>query len=167
MRPTEEDLRRDLAADLALCDAATPGPWYTVGPPWRPSGCPSYIIAGHHDPHIGKPVLDAIDVDEWDAEQDGPDYSQSDADMAFAAAARTGWPAAIRIAEHYRRQFAMADAQCKHLARELGRAETENAALRAQIAGHCERIAAQSELLSRRPEKPEADLCTERDGPYE
>lgn len=36
---------------------------------------------------------------------------------------------------------------------EIDRLRKENAALREQVAGHCERIAKQSDLLSRRAEK--------------
>src|SRR5262245_7657798 len=98
LTPTNADRARDLAADLALCETATPGPWYTVELPWRAQGCGTYVVAGNPDPHVGRPVLDSIEIDEWDAEEEGPDYSQSDSDLAFAAAARTGWPAAIRRA---------------------------------------------------------------------
>src|SRR5262245_13724563 len=95
---TTADRARDLLADLALCAEATPGPWYVVGPPWLPPGCAASIVAGHPDPHLAPAVLDAVEITEWDGEAEGPDYSQSDADLAFAAAARTGWPAAIRRA---------------------------------------------------------------------
>lgn len=37
--------------------------------------------------------------------------------------------------------------------------EAENAALREQVAGHCDRIAAQSEILSKAAEKPDAPLA--------
>lgn len=76
----------------ALAEAATPGPWYIVGPPWAADAVGTYVVAGHHDPHVGTPVLDSIDIDEWDADAPGPDYSQSDADLTFAAAAREALP---------------------------------------------------------------------------
>lgn len=52
--------------------------------------------------------------------------------LDFFVEARTRWPAALD---------------------EIERLREENAALRQQVVGHCERIAHQSELLSRRAEK--------------
>jgi hypothetical protein len=79
MQPTPEDLARDLEADLALCEAASPGPWRAEVDHlghwrilWRHSGDHSSVM------RRGK----AFD----------------EADAAFIAAARTGWPAAIRRA---------------------------------------------------------------------
>jgi hypothetical protein len=117
--PTEQDLKRDLEKDLVLCDSATPGPWYTVDGIWLPPNCGTYVIAGHYDLHRGKPVLDHIDIDESDADQDGPDYSQSDADLEFAAEARTGWPAAIRRASAAESQLAEAIARVRELEAEI------------------------------------------------
>lgn len=88
----------DLAAIAARCATATEGPWYTVQPPWRGhyynkatdmyEMLGTYVVAGDPDPHVGTPVLDSIDIDEWDGDT-GPDYSQSDADLNFGAHART------------------------------------------------------------------------------
>ena len=39
--------------------------WHVVGPPWLQPGLSPYIIAGHHDPHLGMPVVDMMDPEEW------------------------------------------------------------------------------------------------------
>lgn len=39
--------------------------WHVVGAPWLPPNTSPYIIAGHYDPHVGMPVVDAFDPDEW------------------------------------------------------------------------------------------------------
>lgn len=96
------------AADLerieAYCNAATDGPWFTVESPWRAShynkdtglheAIGTYVVAGSPDPHAGTPVVDSIEIDKWPADE-GPDYSQSDTDLAFCASARTDLPACI------------------------------------------------------------------------
>jgi hypothetical protein len=46
------------------------------------------------------------------------------------------------------------NAECERLEKDLARLSEENAVLRKQIEGHCDRIAKQSELLSKRAEKP-------------
>jgi len=75
--PTAEDLTRDLRADLELCEAATQGPWVpdTDSPP-------DYMVWGS-----GSTIV-AAQIASTDA----------DADARFIAAARTGWPAALRRA---------------------------------------------------------------------
>ena len=40
-------------------------PWYVAGAPWVPSDLMPYIIAGHYDPHVGMPVVDMFDPEEW------------------------------------------------------------------------------------------------------
>ena len=91
-----------LAEIRARLAAATPGPWFTVDLPWRPRGCGSWIVAGNPDPHVGTPVLDSIDIEEWLADEDGPDYTQSDADLEFAAAARSDIPALLAEVDRLR-----------------------------------------------------------------
>src|SRR5690349_1853630 len=92
--PTAEDLARDPAADLALCDAATPGPWlgeehvhggihperwlYVMGGPGgRDAVC--WVVRLPH-PH------------------EDPLAEQPRRDRAMIAAARTALPAWIRRA---------------------------------------------------------------------
>ena len=96
---SELKLTEQLAELERLEQAATPGRWYVVGPPWRPSGCCTYIVAGHSDPHAGTPVVNGIEIDEWPAEQSGPDYDQSDADLAYIATLRNLAPALIAAAK--------------------------------------------------------------------
>ncbi len=80
--PTPDDLSRNLAADLALCEAATPGPW-TCG----------------RVPHDEEP--DTVIIGSawrfWARVVGVPgDPAEPNADMI--AAARAGWPAALRRA---------------------------------------------------------------------
>ena len=66
--------KRDLKADLEICDKATPGPWRAGG---------SFVITFH---------------DEWICEVVG-EYSMGCEDnMRFVAQAREGWPHAIERA---------------------------------------------------------------------
>lgn len=39
--------------------------WYVVGAPWLQSDMMPYITAGNEDPHVGIPVVDMMDADEW------------------------------------------------------------------------------------------------------
>lgn len=66
----------DLAAmKKAAQDAAPSGRWYVVESPWLPAGCETYIIGGHHDPHVGRMVCDFQDAamagveNEWSDEE--------------------------------------------------------------------------------------------------
>jgi hypothetical protein len=79
-----------LAIIEARAKEATAGPWYLVPLPWRRTDCPSYVNARSQDPHGGEPVLDAIDIDEWDDNEDRENrIGQADANLDFAANART------------------------------------------------------------------------------
>jgi hypothetical protein len=80
--PTADDLSRDLAADMATCDAATGGPWIDMGDTEPYAG---QVIATPG----GKSLTVVFDSPEMD---DRPD------DRRFAVEAREGWPAAIRRA---------------------------------------------------------------------
>lgn len=55
---------------------ATPGPWHTVGLPWN-HGIP-YVIAGHHDPHVGAFIADVDHI--------GDDPGETERDQAADAA---------------------------------------------------------------------------------
>lgn len=48
--------------------SATKGEWHTVGLPWNVAS--PYVIAGHHDPHVGKAILDVIEPDSFEGETD-------------------------------------------------------------------------------------------------
>lgn len=124
MRPEE------LAADRAVCDAATPGPWER----------------GQYQPGIVTTQYQIVGV--------------RACDVPFIAAARTRWPAALDEIEQLKTALEAAlddvDGLVADYAAALDRSEKlqkENAALREQVSGHAERIAKQSELLSRRAEK--------------
>ena len=87
MTHTREQIR-------ALCDAATDGEWHVVGLPWN-NGLP-YIIAGHHDPHVGKAIVDLLDQDEFSGEDDedierqmAQFEAEQNANARFIAASRT------------------------------------------------------------------------------
>jgi hypothetical protein len=82
----------------ALLEVATKGKWFTVEQPWRRSDVATWIVAGSPDPHAAKPVLNAIEIDEWPAEQDGPDYTQSNADLAAVAALKNAAPLLLALA---------------------------------------------------------------------
>jgi hypothetical protein len=94
---TPADLARDLAADLAVCATAPPGPWQDDGPdkfrgddPW----C-HVLLDGSGD------LLAQVDCDfpEGRSHAAGaPECGRARAAIAFMAAAREGWPAAIRRA---------------------------------------------------------------------
>ncbi len=104
------------------CQSATQGPWYTVESPWRASyynketglnePIGTYVVAGSPDPHVGTPILDSIEIDEWEVPEDGsycgPDYSQSDADLNFAAHARTDIPDLLAEVERLKQQITSA-----------------------------------------------------------
>lgn len=83
LQPTPEDLARDAAADMAVCEAATPGPWDDNGadhwgaiPVYTLATDVGYIMASSH---FGQP-------------------EQARVDAAFIALARTAQPAWIRRA---------------------------------------------------------------------
>ncbi|WP_178023068.1 hypothetical protein [uncultured Paenibacillus sp.] len=71
------ETKRDLAADLALCEAATPGPWFVGGGPANEIRQPN----GSRRRRITTP----------------PD-ADGIKDASFIAEAREGWPHAIRRA---------------------------------------------------------------------
>lgn len=81
LTPTDQDRSRDLRADLALCDAATPGPWHAD---WR--GTNHFELTTH--------APGAKDL--WLSMPDSGIQKGEDLDMI--AESREGWPAAIRRA---------------------------------------------------------------------
>lgn len=155
--PTAEDRRRDLAADLATCDAATGGDWFA----WVREEVPA-SMGGQPYGNVQGPRRVCVDR----AELFAP------ADAVFMAAARYGWPAAIRRlmwAEAILdapRVALFADGREpttneRHLlnllewrAKEAAEAKAEVARLQGIIDGLAARVAGQSELLSRRAENP-------------
>jgi hypothetical protein len=94
---TPADLARDLEADLAVCATAPPGPWQDDGPdkfrgddPW----C-HVLLDGSGD------LLAQVDCDFPESRSHAagaPECGRARAAIAFMAAARDGWPAALRRA---------------------------------------------------------------------
>jgi len=74
------ELRRRLAAMPA-------GRLYVLGAPWAINSGPPVILLGSDDPHAADVVLCGQDIDEWPADERGPDYTRQDrvADLAVAA----------------------------------------------------------------------------------
>lgn len=128
--PTVDDLARDLVKDLAVCEAAQAGPLEVEE---QGGMLAVYTTAGRVECRWGQ----CVGGHQCFAEINpgGPDGMPTDQDRADAlmiATARTGWPAAIRIAHHFR---------------------ADNAKLRGMLAGLTRRVAEQSDLLSRRAER--------------
>lgn len=90
--PTTEDLARDLAADLKLCEAATPGPWIS-DPPW---GLPWEVGAKCCSPN-GVTVCRTLG-DSKPSNCPQRDSEQATIDAFFISKARTALPAWIRRA---------------------------------------------------------------------
>lgn len=106
MKPSEDDLRRDLAADLLAFGRAAPGPW---------SHSPQKGIPGHcYVAQVWDRDGETLAAIEPTDQEEG-----ASAVAAFVAAARDGWPAAVRRA-------LFAEARVKEL-------ETENEDLLAEV----------------------------------
>lgn len=100
------ETKRDLAADLALCEAATPGPWFVGGGPANEIRQPN----GSRRRRITTP----------------PD-ADGIKDASFIAQAREGWPHVIRRAIEAEAEVAKLRAELK--AESLRAAEWEGEAL--------------------------------------
>ena len=134
------DITRELLAEVKRLDErATKGPWFTVEYPWLPRDQATYVIAGHHDPHIGIPICDALEPDCFEGEDDADlerqeqdARAQSDTNMEFIALSRTALPALAREYEIERalsltRQKALAEATERYTAAEQQRDEMAKA----------------------------------------
>ena len=93
MTPTESDLARSLEADLRLCQAATPGPW--IFDPTHPHLATRGVQVWVAPPH---PLAPGEQHAVAQANVDGFRVPAARANADFIAAARDGWPAAIRRA---------------------------------------------------------------------
>lgn len=98
------DMQRMIEEGRRLLKAATPGDWHVVGPPWREIRdhliSTTYVVAGNIDPQAGIPVLDGIEIDEWESEQERQSHiAQSDADLSCAAWLKTNASDLFREAE--------------------------------------------------------------------
>lgn len=77
----------------ALHDKATPGPWYTLDPPWLPSGTETSILAGTPDPHVATFICD---FHTWAVDDDDDRKGQNpDEDATLLVAARNAIPTLI------------------------------------------------------------------------
>jgi len=88
------DVERDLAKDLELCEAATKGPWRVIGEHFMERPLREHM-------HLGGIGTDSIYVCAWGIEGpcgDSKGIVPDDADLAFIAESREGWPEAIRRA---------------------------------------------------------------------
>jgi hypothetical protein len=98
---------RDFAADLALCDAATPGPWFAwvrkVQSGSEPGGEDYGDVGGVRRVPVDRSRRVPVDRSRL----------LSPEDAAFIAAARAGWPAAIREVLRLRAMYA-APAASRH-----------------------------------------------------
>jgi hypothetical protein len=175
---TSADLERDLAADMRLVSAATPGPWDLLDSrvePWHftapnggrpPAGCVEWQILGGQPPGMGSDWGHSLLSGSASRHEIHPRRE----DLIFAAAAREGWPAAIRRAlaaearvavlagldaagvDHALARWDQTDPALQRLI--VAHLAAECARLREMHAAACDRIAKQAELLARHAESP-------------
>lgn len=103
------ETKRDLHADLAICNAATPGPWSTS------SLTEGYVIAGEDK---FTTVATVIEYNDDGSEYLRLGYHDYQDNRTFIAEAREGWPEAIRRA-------LVAEAEVERLSRVLRHATCE------------------------------------------
>lgn len=91
------DMLRDLEADLAVCDAATDGPWKATYQTARPEAG-GFVFQVTTPSGVGRLLMyvDTVERDGLPDRQEAKFRRMEDAN--FAAEARTGWPVAIRRA---------------------------------------------------------------------
>lgn len=121
LTPTAEELQRDLVADLAICNAATAGPWFfnSYSAVFSSAMRQEFRLFVDRWLEAGTPPFrNEFGLTEWGEEHyrldnhvcdvprhhgDTAEGSRVD-DARFIAAARTGWPVAIRCALAAREQ---------------------------------------------------------------
>lgn len=119
-RKLDEELR-DLRADLEICEAATAGPWIP-GNGYEQSMRGNYVFSEE----TGEVVC---------AEQDETDTVLRTEDARFIAAARTGWPTAIRRALDAEERQHTLEAEVMANWREIAQLKAEIERLRGVIDG--------------------------------
>jgi ABC-type branched-subunit amino acid transport system ATPase component len=87
MNDTIDELRRLLAA--------APDRLFLLGEPWSTNTGPPVILVGSNDPHAADIILCGQDIDEWPADERGPDYTRQDRYAALAVAAVNHLPALL------------------------------------------------------------------------
>lgn len=115
---------RDLKKDLEVCELATPGPWIVMPEVCGPDGQSVY-----HEETLG-PICDV-----------GDPYPRGDnrptENMRFIAAARTGWPDAIKramtVEYELSRRAPISNAEYETLIEHGRRERGEMAALQAEV----------------------------------
>lgn len=132
--PTPEDLARSADADLAACDAATPGPWRAD------HFCTEHYegvylgTAGTPDDPTDNECIASFESD--DCERLGDDVRPvAIADLTFCALARTALPAWIRRAAHVEAELARLRAALREIARDSDEADTRGRACAALEGG--------------------------------
>lgn len=109
--PDTEALRAALAK-------MTPGPWYTLDPPWLPSGSETSILAESPDPHVARFICD-FDLWALDDEDDAARKSEvPDWDAAGIVALRNAAPALLDALD-------AANARLAELEAEIARLQTQ------------------------------------------
>jgi len=84
--------------DLAELDrllVAAPERLYLLGAPWSTNTGPPVILVGSDDPHATDIILCGQDIDEWPADERGPDYTRQDRYAELAVAAVNALPALL------------------------------------------------------------------------
>lgn len=128
---------RDLEADLKLCEAATEGPWDAI--------YYDHTVTKHPNWEVDCNLPDVLTIADM-----GGGYGrngESEANARFIAAARTGWPETIQELMEARKRI-------EELEAEIIRKDVV-------ITSLADRVAAQSELLSKLAEKTieEREAC--------
>ncbi len=106
---SEQDGKRDLKADMELCKAASPGPWQYL----PPSAVGGEAIVPANGPRICDLRLEDVRDLNLRSEQ------ELTANARFIAAAREGWPHAIRRAMEAEERVRELEAQAAAYRREL------------------------------------------------
>lgn len=94
----------------ALDAKATAGPWYTLDPPWLPSGTETSILAESPDPHVARFICD-FDLWALDDEADAARKSECpDADADLIVAIRNALPDLLTLIERQAARIEAAEA---------------------------------------------------------
>ncbi|UYZ12185.1 hypothetical protein A6764_00035 [Brevibacillus sp. WF146] len=117
------ETKRDLNVDLAICNAATSGPWAAD--------------KGYEQSERGNYVYSQADGSVVCAEQDDTDCVLTDTDARFIAEARTGWPHAIERALAAEKRVAELEARLACIEEKRAKAREQFEALRKKLRKCC------------------------------
>lgn len=118
--------KRDLAADLEICKAATNGPWEWVENKYR----------GAYSSIVGKDGVEVLFPNHCNDGDDGDAWFEdfpSEEDAKFIAVAREGWPHAIKRTMAAEKKLEALDGILAEEQIERSRLRAENARLKAVI----------------------------------